>query len=52
MIMKKEKDLNELLQPNDIIILDRGFRDCIDNLQENYFLQTKMPACKKKIKNN
>ena len=46
-IMKKE-DLIELLQPGDILILDRGFRDCIEALEDEYQLITKMPACKAK----
>ena len=37
-------DLKELLQPNDIIILDRGFRDCVENLEKNYKLKVKIPS--------
>lgn len=46
-ILETKKDLLDLLQPNDIIIVDRGFRDCISNL-ENHSLQPKMPACLEK----
>jgi hypothetical protein len=32
------------LQPNDNIILDRGFRDCIDELKKTYKLIPRMPT--------
>jgi hypothetical protein len=33
------------MQPEDTIILDRGFRDCIDELKHEYKLNAKMPTC-------
>ena len=32
------------LKKNDTFVLDRGFRDCVDELKENYHLNVKMPA--------
>ena len=47
-IMETSNDLNELIQESDILILDRGFRDCIKTLEEKYLLFPKMQACKEK----
>jgi len=44
--MSSHCDLRQLLKPNDHIILDRGFRDAIDTLQNKYQLITHMPTCK------
>lgn len=41
--MRKETDLSELFQENDIILLDRGFRDAVDTLEHEYKLKVKMP---------
>ena len=35
-ILKKDKKLNTLLRKGDIFILDRGFRDCINDLENKY----------------
>ncbi len=35
-ILKKDKKLNTLLRKGDIFILDRGFRDCINDLENIY----------------
>jgi hypothetical protein len=45
MSILKDSDLQNLLQPNDNIILDRGFRDCIDELKKTYKLIPRMPTC-------
>ena len=45
-ILKCNKDLRKLLGQNDHIILDRGFRNVIDTLKNNYKLITHMPTCK------
>ena len=34
-ILKKNSDFRNLLQPKDNIILDRGFRDCVDELKNS-----------------
>ena len=44
MSILKDSDLQNLLQPNDNIILDRGFRDCIDELKKTYKLIPRMPT--------
>lgn len=43
-VMETEKSLVEFLKPNDIIILDRGFRDCIPTLLKTYNLKAKIPT--------
>ena len=43
-----DKNLRKVLHPGDIILLDRGFRDCLDNLKNTYNLEPKMPACVEK----
>ena len=43
-ILKEDKDLTLLLKDNDIFVLDRGFRDCVKELEDEYNLQVKMPA--------
>lgn len=47
-IWKQEEDLRSLLKPNDIFLLDRGFRDAIEKLNKEYELVTKMPCLIKK----
>jgi hypothetical protein len=39
------KEFSSLLQPNDHIIVDRGFRESIPMLQNSYKLKTHMPCC-------
>ncbi|CAF1079292.1 unnamed protein product, partial [Brachionus calyciflorus] len=43
-IFEKDDELKQLIQPGDILLLDRGFRDCKDILEKEYKLQTKMPS--------
>jgi hypothetical protein len=45
-IIEQESELRSLLIPNDVLILDRGFRDCVDNLKKKYQLLVQMPTCK------
>jgi hypothetical protein len=45
-ILKSNDNLKNLLKPNDLVILDRGFRDIIKKLEKDYKLITKMPTCK------
>jgi hypothetical protein len=43
-ILSEDKSLSALLKENDIFLLDRGFRDCLKELEEKYKLVTKMPS--------
>ncbi len=43
--MNNDKSLINILRPNDLAILDRGFRDVVDLLNRKYQLLTKMPTC-------
>ena len=45
-ILQTDKDLRKLLQANDHLILDRGFRDSIDELETIYRFKTHMPSFK------
>jgi len=45
-ILKTNKDLRKLLKDNDHIVLDRGFRNAINTLQNDFNLKTHMPVCK------
>ena len=44
-ILKTDKDLQELIKPKDVVLLDRGFRDCISLLKNDYKLNAKTPTC-------
>jgi hypothetical protein len=44
-ILETNKDLVKLIKPKDHILLDRGFRDSIQTLQNKYKLITHMPSC-------
>ena len=46
-IFKSNKDLRKLIEADDHILLDRGFRNVIDTLEKDYHLNTHMPVCKK-----
>jgi hypothetical protein len=41
-ILKKDQNLNTLLKKDDIFILDRGFRDCVKDLENKYELKVKI----------
>jgi hypothetical protein len=45
-LLKSNKELRQLIKPNDHVILDRGFRNIISTLQNKYKLITHMPTCK------
>ena len=47
-ILKKHERFRNLLRPKDLVILDIGFRDCIQELKDKYDLIPKMPTCSKK----
>jgi hypothetical protein len=44
-ILSTNKDLRKLLKEKDHIILDRGFRDSINDLETVYKLKTHIPTC-------
>lgn len=44
-LIEKRPDLKNLLLPKDIVILDRGFRESVKNLTQNYKLAPKLPTC-------
>jgi hypothetical protein len=43
-VLANDNDLKTLLKPNDLFILDRGFRDCRKELKEMYKLDSQMPS--------
>ena len=43
-VLEKDDDLKKLLLPNDVIILDRGFKKSIDYLLDQHSLTPKMPS--------
>ena len=45
-IFKSNKDLRKFIQPDDHIVLNRGFRNVVNHLQTQYYLKTHMPTCK------
>ena len=45
-IMKEDIDLQSLIQKNDIFILDRGFRDCMEYLRIEQGMKSKLPTVK------
>jgi hypothetical protein len=47
-ILNSDKDLRDLLKPGDTLVLDRGFRDCVKELQRSYELSVKMPELLKR----
>jgi len=44
-VLKTDRNLRNLLQPNDHILVDRGFRDSVNTLKTTYHLNTHMPSC-------
>ena len=42
--MREESDLRDFFLENDILLLDRGFRDAVPKLETEYKLLVKMPA--------
>jgi hypothetical protein len=50
-IMKNDQNLRKLLKEGDIFVLDRGFRDALDDLKNKYKLETMMPLLLDKSQN-
>lgn len=44
-LMKNSQNINNLFKPKDLIVLDRGFRDAVQDLKKNYDLIIKIPTC-------
>ncbi|CAF0923792.1 unnamed protein product [Brachionus calyciflorus] len=52
-ILKIDKDLNDILVPNKtIIFLDRGFRDILTLLKDDYKFDCKIPTCQQLVSKN
>ena len=45
-VLNTDTDLVSLLKPNDVVLLDRGFRDCVKTLKQKYKLKPYLPTCK------
>jgi hypothetical protein len=45
-VLSRDNFLRELLQPEDILIADRGFRDCQKTMKEKYNINVILPTCK------
>ena len=44
-IIHKENSIKEMLLKEDILLLDRGFRDVASELKQKYNLNPKLPTC-------
>ena len=42
-IFKTSNDLRDILKPDDIFVVDRGFRDCVQELKKLYNINVRMP---------
>jgi hypothetical protein len=53
-VFENDVNLRELIKPDDILIADRGFRDCIKIVKERYKINVIIPPCTffSKIQNN
>ena len=45
-VLKENDSLRNLLLPEDVAILDRGFRDCVKVLKSEYSTNSFTPSCK------
>jgi hypothetical protein len=43
-IFDTDQDLLSLIKSGDIFLVDRGFRDCVEDLQNKYFIELKIPS--------
>ncbi len=50
-ILANDSDLTNLIRPGDLFLLDRGFRDCVDELKQTYSLDSQMPSLLQNQKN-
>ena len=44
LVLKEDEDLRKLIKENDILIADRGFRDCRKTIKKNYRVDVIIPA--------
>ena len=42
---EQNEDLRSLILPGDIMLLDRGFRDCLSYLKNTFQINTRTPTC-------
>ena len=49
-ILTTNQELSSLIKKNDVFVLDRGFRDCIELLENEFQLKTMMPELLDKSK--
>ena len=45
-VLSEDKSLRELIMEGDILIADRGFRDCKRNIKKKYKIDVITPTCK------
>lgn len=45
-VLEKNPELTSLIKANDVFILDRGFRDCVQTLKQKYNYFVFLPTCK------
>ena len=44
-VFENDVNLRELIQPDDILIADRGFRDCIKIVKKRFKIKVIIPQC-------
>ncbi len=44
-VLTEDENLRELIKENDILIADRGFRDCTKNIKKEYKIDIIIPTC-------
>ena len=44
-VITEDENLGELIKENDILIADRGFRDCTKNIKREYKIDIIIPTC-------
>ena len=43
-LLENNKELDTFLQPGDVAVLDRGFRNAIKKLKDNFNIEVKTPT--------
>jgi hypothetical protein len=46
LVLQDDKNLRELLRESDILIADKGFRDCRKSIKSKYKIDVVIPTCK------
>ncbi len=47
-VLETDKDLRRLIKEGDILIAERGFRDCKNSIKKDYKMEMIIPTCKYK----